>query len=159
MTVRRFQVMAVLQAARASILGLPLESAYSWGLNRSIFFAAAKRGFKGRGGPGRGGAKGRGTSKSAGTYFLGDEMAYKDEKARVLLFTIGGKVQTKADFDRQIRSRFAESFPQAWKEALAYVKSFDRELLLSGERFFREVYRPKRDDFAERWTALSEGKP
>jgi hypothetical protein len=43
----RFQVMAILQAARAEALGLPEDSAYSWGLNRAIFYAAAKRGFRG----------------------------------------------------------------------------------------------------------------
>lgn len=45
----RFQVMAVLQAARAHLLGLPIESAKSFGLNRAIFYAAAKRGFKKKG--------------------------------------------------------------------------------------------------------------
>ena len=46
----RFQVMATLQAARAYVLGLPVASAKSFGLNRAIFYAAAKRGFKGKGG-------------------------------------------------------------------------------------------------------------
>jgi len=41
----RLQVMATLQAARAFLLGLPLESAKSWGLNRAIFYAEAKRVF------------------------------------------------------------------------------------------------------------------
>ncbi len=34
-----------LQAARTFLLGLILELAESWGLNRVIFCAAAKRGF------------------------------------------------------------------------------------------------------------------
>ncbi|PIV54824.1 MAG: hypothetical protein COS15_04915, partial [Caldiserica bacterium CG02_land_8_20_14_3_00_36_38] len=46
MAVGRFQVMATLQAARAYILGKPLNSAKSFGLNRAIFYAAAKKGFK-----------------------------------------------------------------------------------------------------------------
>ena len=37
--------MATLQAARAYVLGMDLASAKSWGLNRAIFYAAAKRGF------------------------------------------------------------------------------------------------------------------
>ena len=37
MTVGRFQVMAILQAARARELGLPESRAKSWGLNRAIF--------------------------------------------------------------------------------------------------------------------------
>jgi len=44
MSVGRFQVIATLQAARAFVLGFPIESAKSWGLNRAIFYAAAKKG-------------------------------------------------------------------------------------------------------------------
>jgi hypothetical protein len=150
--VSRFQVMAMLQAARAHVLGLPLESAYSWGLNRAIFIAAAKRGFKG-------GSSGSGrsarASRSSDTYFLGDDMAYKTEKDGVLLFTIGGEIQTKEAFDRQVKSRFGDEFSASWKEGLAHVKKFDRETLLSADEFFREVYRPVRDAFAERWTEAS----
>ncbi len=93
MKVGRFQIMALLQAARAYALGLPLESARSWGLNRAIFIAAAKRGFKGGAGGGVTGA-GKGTSRDADTYFLGDDMAFKTTGGGVLLFTIGGEVQT-----------------------------------------------------------------
>ncbi len=158
MVVKRFQVMALLQAARAYVLGLSLESAYSWGLNRAIFIAAAKRGFKGGSGGGKGTRMGTKTSKAAGTYYLGDDMAFKDVKGGVLRFTIGGEVQTKEDFDRQVKSRFGEAFRPAWKEALAYVKGFDREVLLSSNRFFGEVYRPRRDELAEKWTEASAGQ-
>jgi hypothetical protein len=147
--------MALLQAARAYALGLSLESAYSWGLNRAIFIAAAKRGFKGGSGGGAYEGKAGGTSKSAGTYFLGDDMAFKDEKEGVLQFTIGGKVQTKEDFEKQVKSRFGKAFGLAWREALSYVKSFDREVLLSSDGFYREVYRPKRDLLAQRWSLQS----
>ena len=157
MVVKRFQIMALLQAARAQVLGLSLESAYSWGLNRAIFIAAAKRGFKGGSGGEGMGAKGRKTSKAAGVYYLGDDMAYKTEKGGVLRFTIGGEVQTKEDFERQVRSRFGGTFRAAWKEALAYVKTFDKETLLSADGFFREVYRPMRDELAEKWTEASQG--
>jgi hypothetical protein len=149
--------MALLQAARAYVLGLPLESAYSWGLNRAIFIAAAKRGFKGgSGGPG-GGVQGGKTSKEEGVYYMGDDMAYKVEKDGVLRFTIGGEVQTREDFERQVKSRFGSAFPAAWKEAITYVKKFDKETLLSADGFFREVYRPKRDLLAEKWTEASQG--
>ena len=151
MKVSRFQVMAVLQAARAYVLGLPMESAHSWGLNRAIFIAAAKRGFKGgTGGGGQGAA--RRTSKEADTYLLGDDMAFKTEKDGVLLFTIGGEVQTEEAFERQVKSRFGKTFPAVWKEALAYVKSFDRDVLLSGQDFFGTVYRPVRDVLSEKWS-------
>jgi len=148
--------MAMLQAARAHALGLPLESSYSWGLNRAIFIAAAKRGFKG-GSSGKG-PKGDGPSKSSkhsDVYYLGDDMAYKEEKGDVLRFTFGGEVQTKQAFDRQVKTRFGSAFPAAWKEALDYVNSFDKETLLSADSFFADVYRPRRDLLAEKWTEAS----
>lgn len=148
--------MGLLQAARAFKLGLPLESAESWGLNRAIFIAAAKRGFKGHpGSEGGGEARGRGTSKGRDTYMLGDDMAYKTEKGGVLLFTIGGEVQTKQDFARQVAARFGSSYPDAWEDALKYVGGFSKETLLSAERFFADVYRPVRDELAEKWTEAS----
>ena len=149
-------MMALLQAARAYVLGFPLESAYSWGLNRAIFIAAAKRGFKGGSGGEGGKAKARKTSKEAGVYYLGDDMAFKDEKGGVLRFTIGGEVQTKEDFERQVKSRFGRAFPTAWKEAVIYVREFDKEILLSTDGFFKEVYRPRRDELAGKWTEASQ---
>lgn len=153
MAIGRFQVMTLLQAARAHVLGLPLESAYSWGLNRAIFIAAAKRGFKGgsASGSGESGRGAKGGQKSKDTYFLGDDMAYKTDRAGVLLFTIGGKMQTKEEFDKRVRSRFGSSYSSVWKEALDYVKGFDKEVLLSADGFFQTVYRPVRDELAEKW--------
>ncbi len=148
--------MTLLQAARAYVLGLPIESAYSWGLDRAIFIAAAKRGFKGGAGAGKGSSKGGGTSKDSNTYYLGDDMAYKTVKNGVLLFTIGGKVQTKDEFDKRVKSRFGDNFSSAWKDALTYVKGFDKETLLSSGEFFRTVYRPVRDELAEKWTEASQ---
>ena len=147
--------MALLQAARAYVLGLSLESAYSWGLNRSIFIAAAKRGFKGGPGGGTGEGKGGKSSKASAVYYLGDDMAFKD-KGRVLRFTIGGKVQTKEDFERQVKSRFGKAFGPAWKEALSYVKSFDKDTLLSADGFYKDIYKPRRDELAEKWSEASE---
>ena len=146
--------MALLQAARAYVLGLTLESAYSWGLNRAIFIAAAKRGFKGGSGGGSGGA-GAKSSKSAAVYYLGDDMAFRSQKGGALLFTIGGEVQTKEAFERQVKLRFGGTFPAAWRDALAYVKTFEKETLLSADDFFRLVYRPRRDELAEKWTEAS----
>ncbi len=159
MAVGRFQVMALLQAARAIVLGLPMESAKSWGLNRAIFYAAAKRGFKG----GKAMAERRGAPRvrpevELETYRLGDEMAYRSKEDK-LLFEIGGETQTETDFRRQIESRFQGKFPEAWEEGLDYVKQFERGTLLSGSDFFSSVYRPKRDEFAAKWSALSETNP
>jgi len=154
--ISRFQVMTLLQAARAYVLGLPLESALSWGLNRAIFIAAAKRGFTGGSGSGSGSGTGRGSSKGSNTYSLGDDMAFKTEKNGVLLFTIGGKIQTREEFNKRVKSRFGGYYQAAWKEALSYVKGFDKEVLLSTDDFFRTVYKPVRDELAENWTAAAQ---
>ena len=146
--------MSLLQAARAYVLGLPLASAYSWGLNRAIFIAAAKRGFKGGSSSGSG-TGGRGP-KASNVFSLGDDMAYKTEKDGVLLFTIGGKIQTREEFDKRVKSRFGKTYQAAWKEALAYVKGFDRSVLMSTGDFFRTVYRPARDEFATKWSESAE---
>lgn len=45
-TITRFQVKALLQTARARKLGLNLKEAKSWGLNRALFYAAAKKGWQ-----------------------------------------------------------------------------------------------------------------
>lgn len=84
--------MALLQAARAYVLGLPTELANSWGLNRAIFYAAAKRGFRRKKAPAisrpPGAVRKRPTVETPETYHLGDEMAYKREVGRKTYFTI-----------------------------------------------------------------------
>lgn len=153
MVVTRFQVMALLQAARAFVLGMPEYMAKSWGLNRAIFFAAAKRGFKGRSeltSEFRMARKGE-----VDVFKLGDEMALKEEMDGKTYFTIGGKVQTELDFKRQVESRFGSSFDDAWKEALKIVASYDRSVLLSQNDFYRRVYLPRRDELVKRWTEMS----
>lgn len=157
MAVGRFQVMAVLQAARAHLLGLEIPTAKSWGLNRAIFYAAAKRGFKGQKSMkrSRSEVKEKPISETSEAFHLGSEVAFKAlEDEGPLYFTIGGKVQTEEEFSRQIEARFEGNFDEAWKEALAYVKTFDEQQLLSQSGFFNSVYKPKRDEFAAKWSAL-----
>lgn len=162
MTVGRFQVMATLQAARAYLLGLPLERAKSWGLNRAIFYAAAKRGFisKEKPLPKRGfeEIKKKPIEDRPDVYFLGDEMAYKVKEGRRVYFKIGGEAQTGEDFSRQIESRFGKRFEEAWKEALGILKQFDKETLLSQRGFYELVYKPRRDELASKWTELVEAQ-
>lgn len=140
--------MGLLQAARAYTLGLPLESAYSWGLNRAIFIAAAKRGFKGGSG-----SSAKGVRRNI--YALGDDEAYKASRGGALLFVIGGEVQTKDEFEKRIASRFGKGFSSAWQEALDLVGKFDRDVLASREAFYSEVYRPVRDHLAEKWSEMA----
>jgi len=158
MKVGRFQVMATLQVARAKELGLSIVAAKSWGLNRAIFYAAAKRGFKERRVPRRSleEAGKKPIHKTRDAYFLGDEMAYVSKKGRRSYFTIGGELQTENDFKRQIENRYGKIFPQAWKESVEIVQQYSKEVLLSQSRFFEEVYRPRRDELASKWTEISE---
>lgn len=164
--VGRFQVMALLQAARAYLLGMPLDSAKSWGLNRAIFYAAAKRGFKGRRAlpfdrtalpaerlPRE---KIEEIEGSYGIFHLGDEMAYRVEMDGRPIFTIGNELQTPEDFAKQIESRFGRAFEEAWREAVEMCKGFDRGVLLSQRYFYETVYKPRRDELASRWTELAE---
>jgi len=149
--VTRFVVMAVLQAARAHALGLPKEPAFSWGLNRAIFYAAAKRGF--RGAPPEG-APSEGKRREREVYRLGDEEAYRDPTAGSLQFIIGDEAQTPEEFERSVVARFgsAGNFRLAWEEALKVVGGFDRAILESQRRFYDEVYRPRRDALSDDWT-------
>jgi hypothetical protein len=152
--VTRFVVMAVLQAARARTLGLPQEAAFSWGLNRAIFYAAAKHGF--RGGTPSGDKPPDSATERPGreVYRLGDEEAFRDSGSEELIFTIGADKQTVADFEHQVEARFgtAKNFHSAWKEALQVTSSTPPAVLQSRRRFYEEVYRPRRDELSDRWT-------
>ncbi len=156
--VGRFQVFALLQAARAQRLGLSLASAKSWGLNRAIFVAAAKRGFgaKKPAGPrkwkGLEEADQRAAARTYGEFFLGDDKAYKVELEGATLFTIGGEVQTPEAYQRQVQSRFGRIYREVWRQAQEIIAAFPREVLESGEEFFARVYRPRRDDLAQKWS-------
>ena len=163
--------MGLLEAARASVLGLPKDSAFSWGLNRAIFFAAAKRGFKSGGGSPSslrkfevGAKESEKTSKDQGMYYLGDDKAYVDKEASSKdrpLFTIGGETQTEESFMKQIASRFGgkSNFEKAWNEALKIVEEYDEKTLKSGREFYENVYKPRRDVLAKKWTeAFAEPK-
>ena len=151
--VTRFVVMAVLQAALAESLGLSHASALSWGLNRAIFYAAAKQGF--RGAP-KTGWRGEGPGAADPTpevYRLGGDEAYHDSRARELTFTIGGQLQTVERFEEQVAARFGtmENFRVAWAEATRLIDGFDRATLESPERFYSEVYRPGETNCSDRW--------
>lgn len=154
--VSRFIVMATLQAARARRLGLPLESAYSWGLNRAIFYAAAKRGFGSSSGERAPGEPPHHVESTRLAYSLGDDFAYRDTRLPGLFFTIGDQTQTEADFERQIVARFGDqtNFERAWREAEVIVASADLATLRSARAFYAEVYKPRRDALRAAWTDL-----
>ena len=154
LAINRFTVMAMLQAARAAALDLPRPSAYSWGLNRAIFYAAAKRGFQSRGGGGEGGEDRRKGPPAGNLFRLGDDEAYVDPSRPGPVFMIGGETQTAEEFERKIASRFggARPFEEAWHEAEQIVRSFDVAILRSPRGFYDDVYRPRRDQLVATWT-------
>ncbi len=160
MAVGRFQVMAVLQAARAYVLGMRIEEAKSWGLNRAIFYASAKRGFikpkarvaklprfKNLGGVDREAVRG-----SYGVHNLGDEMAYAVKVKGKILFTIGGEIQRPEDFDRQVGNRFGKGFKKVWAEAVKICQESDKRVLLSQRDFYETLYKPRRDELIMKWS-------
>jgi len=163
----RFQVMAILQAARAYVLGFSLEEAKSFGLNRAIFYAAAKKGFKSPKSlksemklpPWKLARKlsKEDLEKIEKTLYiarLGDEIAYCVKIGEKRLFVIGDEIQTLEDFKSQIEIKFEGKFEEAWKEALQIVKAYDKEILLSQRKFYEEVYKPRRDELSKKWTEM-----
>ena len=159
--VSRFQVMALLQAARAQALGYPLDEAESFGLNRAIFYAAAKRGFKGGSSKHPGEqhvfreTPGRSVAKTVQQDALGDEVAYYVEMDGKKRYVMGDEILEPDDFRRQVAERFGQAFPQAWEQAVQIVGQTDRAMLESRRKFYEEVYKPRRDELAKAWSALS----
>src|SRR5690349_21318884 len=107
--VGRFQVMALLQAARAQALGYPLDEAESFGLNRAIFYAAAKRGFKGGASSKHPGeqhtfreAPGKSIAKTIQQDKLGDEGAYYVEVDGKKRYVMGDEILEPDDFSKQV---------------------------------------------------------
>lgn len=148
--------MATLQAARGRRLGLPLESAYSWGLNRAIFYAAAKRGFRSPAADRAPGEPPKDTGSARLAYSVGDDFAFRDSRRPGLYFTIGDQTQTEADFERQIIQRFGPraNFERAWSEAEKIVADADLATLRSAQSFYAQVYKPRRDALRDQWTEL-----
>jgi len=146
--VGRFEVMALLQAARYYVLTGDLDKAKSFGLNRAIFYAWAKYyGPRGRAWV----SMHASARKGAG---IKKEEPLLDEVPRSArgYFVMDGKEQLPEDFDRQIRTKFEALIPWevVWRRALAYVKMFPSEVLRDPNKFFKYVYEPIRDVFIER---------
>lgn len=145
----RFQVMAILQAARYYLLKGDLERAKSFGLNRAIFYAWAKR---------SGGRSGKRYSAGAAAPKMplvarniekvGNESAYMSEDG---YFTIGNEVQRPEDYDREVAERMSGLIPyqEAWNAVLNYLGTFPEEVLLDQREFYDKVYLPVRDHFEE----------
>jgi hypothetical protein len=149
MAVGRFQVMATLQAARAYVLGMPVASAKSFGIQRAIFYAAAKRGFRGTG------ERTRPREITIKYETISQKELSKIQKSFAvtpIYFVIGNEIKTSADFRQQIEKRFGASFRDAWKEAVAICRKYDKGVLLSQRYFYETVYKTRRDELAKKWS-------
>lgn len=150
----RFQVMALLQAARYYTLTGDLDKAKSFGLNRAIFYAWAKRyGPSARPRMGRDatrpkGSSGGGREEVQRVEMLGEE-AYVSHDG---WFAMGGVSQKPDDYDRQVIRIIGSTIPyeEAWRRALEYVRSFPRSVLENPREFYSRVYEPVKDEFAEK---------
>jgi hypothetical protein len=148
----RFQVMALLQAARYFILTGEEEKAKSFGLNRAIFYAWAKRRGAARPPPRRTVPAGQEVTRERREgkklVYIGNEGAYTSEDG---WYIIGEESQLPQDYDRQIVSKIDPILPyeRAWDSALKYLRDFPRGDLLNQSKFFSEIYRPVRDKFLE----------
>ena len=150
----RFQVMALLQAARYYLLAGGLEKAKSWGLNRAIFYAWAKY---------------YGPSQQPWRYKL-DQLLRRPQLAKSRAgrkcpegfeevlgecvqvsprgwFMIGGQEQTPLDFERQVKMKVQKVLPWdlVWKAVLDYVSKFPEWVLKNPQKFYKFVYEPVRD--------------
>ncbi|MGZ3622770.1 MAG: hypothetical protein ACXWPG_06670 [Ktedonobacteraceae bacterium] len=69
---------------------------------------------------------------------------------------MGDGIREPDDFRRQVAERFGQAFPKAWEQALQIFEQTDRVTLESQRKFYEEVYKPRRDELAKAWSALSQ---
>ena len=149
--VGRFEVMALLQAARYYLLTGDLEKAKSFGLNRAIFYAWAKhygRVIK----PWRTSSGTQAEGSGKGGVKLVKVLGENVPASWRGWFVIGDQEQLPQDFDAQIASKINAVLPfdVVWDIALQYVRKFPESVLRNQQRFFKYVYEPVRDGFIEK---------
>jgi len=150
----RFQVMALLQAARYHIFYGDLDKAKSFGLNRAIFYAWAKYH-----GPHtqrwraarlevllrKPAKEKKGRCPEGYTDVLGECIQVGGRG----FYKIGDQEQTPRDYDLQVTYKLKRLIDpeKAWDAALDYVKQFPKWVLKDPQRFYKLVYEPVRDIF------------
>ena len=124
--------------------------------------AAAKRGFKGGPSAKRPGEQqtlkatpSKSITKTIQEDTIGNEIAYYVEMDGKKRYVMGDEILEPEDFKRQVEQGFGKAFPNAWKQALQIVEQTDRATLESQRKFYEEVYKPRRDELAKAWSALS----
>ncbi len=150
--VGRFQVMALLQAARYYLaFEKNIERAKSFGLNRAIFYAWAKYYGPKRRPVDIDKVLSRESSKLRCGEDLVEVLGECLEKSRNNLYVIGGQVQTPSQYDQQVARRIGRvvDYGKVWKIALEYVSRFPDWVLRDPQKFYRYVYEPVRDRFLQ----------
>lgn len=152
----RFQVMALLQAARHYLLKGDLDKSKSFGLNRAIFYAWAKyygphkwpmRLMRVMEELRRKTIRGEKIAECPQGYVkvLGECIAIGPRG----YYMIGDQEQLPIDFDKQVNKKIKLVIdPEtAWETALEYVSKFPRSILEDPRKFYKFVYEPVRDTF------------
>ncbi len=150
----RFQVMALLQAARYYTLYNDIGKAKSFGLNRAIFYAWAKHY-----GPHKWPyrllrveeelrkqiIRGRKPTKCPEGYVevLGECVMVGPQG----YYMIGDTEQTPLDYDKQVTNKIKLLIDpeKVWEIALKYVSKFPKHILKDPTKFYKYVYEPIRD--------------
>ena len=161
--VGRFQVMGLLQAARYYLLYSDLEMAKSFGLNRAIFYAWAKKRGQVAARKAYGASpsvRAKASSKDKEGVKLVEVAGEEAFQAPSGFFTMGGEEQRPEDYDRQIAEKISGVVPyeKAWEAALKYLRKFPKHVLLDPRKFYEKVYKPVRDDFNAVLEVLNEGE-
>ena len=152
----RFQVMALLQAARHYILHGDKVKAKSFGLNRAIFYAWAKHHGSKRRVPSTikieetlRKLKSQSAKKIKCPEGFIEVLGECVEVSKSGYYMIGGVEQKPTDFDREVTWRIAKliSPKEAWEKAVEYVKQFPKEVLEDPQKFYKLIYEPVRDTF------------
>jgi len=98
---------------------------------------------------------GRSITKTIQQDALDDENAYYVEIDGKKRYVMGDEILGPADFSRQVSERFGQAFSKAWEQAIHIVEQTDRATLEARRKCYEEVYKPRRDELAKAWTALS----
>ena len=153
--VGRFQVMALLQAARHYVFYKDINRAKSFGLNRAIFYAWAK--YHGSHAMRwrmqrleeiikKGGIKPR---REKCLENMEEVLGECVEVSPRGYYVIGGKEQFPEDYDENIIKKISRitDYEKAWRAALDYVSQFPESVLKDQQKFYKIVYEPVRDIF------------
>ncbi len=153
--VGRFQVMALLQAARYYLVHGDLDKAKSFGLNRAIFYAWAKYY-----GPHtqqwrrarleeilrRGVVRERKTKCPEGMVEVLGECVEESPRG---YYVISGREQSPREYDEKIVGKINKviDYNRVWSVAIDYVREFPEWILRDQQKFYKVVYEPVRVTF------------